>query len=310
MVDKPQGISKITVSGFKSLYDETSIDIRPLTILAGANSSGKSSIMQPLLLMKQTLESEYTPNVFLLNGPNVRYTSASQFFHIDKPKSEFIVSLDIDNIGKLSNSYKNTKNKLQIKETWFVATNKNAFKSKSGDIVREIKLAPDVLYKRTVSQFPVELHDLRDALQNMTVGGDILYNFRANRCFLNIEMVFKDGTLAMEGDPLPLAFFPVHSFSHYIQDIIHVPGLRDNPERSYPVASVDGNFKGTFNNYFASIIADWGDDEETHKAFSLSLLDNMMTLGLSDGRRCRRSNSRICDGNCSCRSSSDARRDR
>ena len=43
-----EGITKITVSGFKSLAKECAIDIRPLTILAGANSSGKSSIMQPL----------------------------------------------------------------------------------------------------------------------------------------------------------------------------------------------------------------------------------------------------------------------
>ncbi|MCU0499471.1 MAG: ATP-binding protein, partial [Anaerolineae bacterium] len=48
-----EGITRIGVRGFKSIR-EGSIAIRPLTILAGANSSGKSSIMQPLLLMKQT----------------------------------------------------------------------------------------------------------------------------------------------------------------------------------------------------------------------------------------------------------------
>ncbi len=33
-IDK--GITRISVSGYKSLYDECSIEIRPLTILAGA----------------------------------------------------------------------------------------------------------------------------------------------------------------------------------------------------------------------------------------------------------------------------------
>ena len=51
------GITKIAVKGFKSIAEECEIDIRPLTILAGANSSGKSSIMQPLLMLKQTLEA-------------------------------------------------------------------------------------------------------------------------------------------------------------------------------------------------------------------------------------------------------------
>src|SRR5437588_12415626 len=73
-----EGITRITVAGFKSINQERSIEIRPLTILAGANSSGKSSIMQPLLLLKQTLEATYDPGALLLNGPNVRFTSADQ----------------------------------------------------------------------------------------------------------------------------------------------------------------------------------------------------------------------------------------
>ncbi|MYG00089.1 AAA family ATPase [Candidatus Poribacteria bacterium] len=39
---KIKSITKIAVKGFKSIAEECSIDIRPLTILAGANSSGKS----------------------------------------------------------------------------------------------------------------------------------------------------------------------------------------------------------------------------------------------------------------------------
>src|SRR5437764_721214 len=74
-----KGITRLTVAGFKSISQEQSIEIRPLTILAGANSSGKTSIMQPLLLLKQTLEASYDPGALRLDGPNVRFTSAKQF---------------------------------------------------------------------------------------------------------------------------------------------------------------------------------------------------------------------------------------
>ena len=74
-VEEHTGITRITVAGFKSIAEEQSVEIRPLTILAGANSSGKSSIMQPLLLLKQTLDATYDPGALLLNGPNVRFTS-------------------------------------------------------------------------------------------------------------------------------------------------------------------------------------------------------------------------------------------
>src|SRR5262249_40444485 len=77
-VVQPAAIAEIQVAGFKSIRDEQRIEIRPLTILAGANSSGKSSMMQPLLLLKQTLEVPYDPGPLQLNGPNVKFTSADQ----------------------------------------------------------------------------------------------------------------------------------------------------------------------------------------------------------------------------------------
>src|SRR5258707_382734 len=76
--DGPDGITRISVKGFKSLAREVSIAVAPLTILAGANSSGKSSILQPLLLLKQTLEANFDPGALLLNGPNVNFTSIAQ----------------------------------------------------------------------------------------------------------------------------------------------------------------------------------------------------------------------------------------
>ena len=73
------GITRIAVEGFKSIAERQEIEIRPLTILAGANSSGKSSIMQPLLMLKQTLEATYDPGPLKIDGPNVTFTSTEQF---------------------------------------------------------------------------------------------------------------------------------------------------------------------------------------------------------------------------------------
>lgn len=73
------GITRIAVEGFKSIAKRQEIEIRPLTILAGANSSGKSSIMQPLLMLKQTLEATYDPGPLKIDGPNVTFTRAKEF---------------------------------------------------------------------------------------------------------------------------------------------------------------------------------------------------------------------------------------
>ena len=69
---------KITIEGYKSIAKPRSVEIGGLTILAGANSSGKSSFMQPLLLMKQSIENEFDSGSLLLDGANVRLTDSSE----------------------------------------------------------------------------------------------------------------------------------------------------------------------------------------------------------------------------------------
>ena len=50
-------LRKIRIENFKCLRDTKGLEIRPLTFLVGPNSSGKSSIMQAILALKQTVES-------------------------------------------------------------------------------------------------------------------------------------------------------------------------------------------------------------------------------------------------------------
>ena len=48
-------ITKWKVFNFKSVKKETELEFAPLTIFAGANSSGKSTFLQSILLIAQTL---------------------------------------------------------------------------------------------------------------------------------------------------------------------------------------------------------------------------------------------------------------
>ena len=51
-------IEKIELKNFKT-FDEETFTLRPLTLIAGVNSMGKSSVIQSLLLLKQSYELEY-----------------------------------------------------------------------------------------------------------------------------------------------------------------------------------------------------------------------------------------------------------
>lgn len=61
-------ISKWTITNFKSVSKKTELKFEPLTIFAGANSSGKSTIIQSLLLTTQTIQNPVTSRSVILNG--------------------------------------------------------------------------------------------------------------------------------------------------------------------------------------------------------------------------------------------------
>jgi predicted ATPase len=67
-------IRALFISNFKPFDDRLhQIPLAPLTLIYGPNSAGKSSILQALLLMKQSLEMEGAfPPLLRMNGPFVR----------------------------------------------------------------------------------------------------------------------------------------------------------------------------------------------------------------------------------------------
>ena len=70
------------LTNFKAFGETVTIPIRPLTLIFGANSSGKSSIFQSLLLLKQTLEEAKNPKTALLpKGSLVDLGTYRDFVH-------------------------------------------------------------------------------------------------------------------------------------------------------------------------------------------------------------------------------------
>ena len=80
--------------------------------------------------------------------------------------------------------------------------------------------------------------------------------------------------------PLLLMNFPNWGmeFSKHIRRIVHVPGLRGNPERTYNTAGVGSEFPGFFENYLASIVNYW---QETKDDRLIKLGQALEFLGLN-----------------------------
>ncbi len=271
---KIESITKISVSGFKSIAEERAIDIYPLTILAGANSSGKSSIMQPLLMLKQTLEAPYDPGALKIDGPNVEFTEAEQFMSTlvkENKMSHFHVQIETG-MSQSTYSTKITfgkeKNGIEIIEM-ATATKNPTNQTMAPHFTLVPNLSPEKIKEQTD----------QDSMLNELKGEDDFTVVKRSRCFLRLETKDGRGGLNLTSD---VAFNIVRS--------IHLPGLRGNPSRFYQLTSAGPWYIGRFQNYVASLIHEW--QETTDKRLKtvaaalhrLKLTGHVRTKKIGDAR--------------------------
>jgi predicted ATPase len=249
---KPVGFTEIGVSGFKSFAEETRIQLGSLTILAGANSSGKSSIMQPLLLMKQTLEAPYDPGALRLAGPNVHFTSGEQMLsrnqHSPLNSKRLITFMDIGSMYLQTTFHWSEQSGIDLHSQRFF------YRQTEEDIHLLPGMSSDEILAAGPNYF------------NFDPKPQIL-NVLRERCFLTVK-----GSINYS--------LGNSTFADVLEAIIHLPGLRGSPERTYTTAAVSGStFEGRFENYVASII-DRLQKENPEQLIKIQ--EDLKKLGLTD----------------------------
>jgi len=271
---KPRGITSIAVSGFKSLRDETRIDIRPLTVLAGANSSGKSSIMQPLLMLKQTLDSPNDPGALLINGQNVNFSKPEEFLSISADKRQFIVSIELDRQTSLTATYAPNANR-------FMDVTEVVYQNEDMQILR---FTPTMQGEEIASQVPAVFEEIR--LSNEQMGNTrITWGVIQNRGFLSPVLAkFDEGSnkafQRLVLADFPLKYYNLERFRREIYNLIHLSGFRERFQREQPrTPVVTAPFAGTFEYYAASVIEHWFRQKSERRN---QLIDHMKLLNLSD----------------------------
>lgn len=98
------------LSNFKSVKD-ADIDLAPLTLVVGANSAGKSSLLQSILLMAQAAE-EVSSGGFPLNGPLVGLGKFSEALTDIDPTAEDVIRLG----GELVLPYPTGRNRIFFRD--------------------------------------------------------------------------------------------------------------------------------------------------------------------------------------------------
>ncbi len=137
-------IKEWQISNFKSISQENPLRFSPLTIFAGANSCGKSTIIQSILLITQTLSNKVASRPIVLNG---HLSTLGQFNDIK------------------SKSIENNQNEILIKCTY-----ESSFKNK--DIHHNHQPYSDRVYD-SVNQYQTRRHSSNDI---MNISFDVCFD--------------------------------------------------------------------------------------------------------------------------------------
>ncbi|MBL0521668.1 DUF3696 domain-containing protein [Aeromonas enteropelogenes] len=253
-------IHSITLQGFKSILEPQTLVLKPLTIISGTNSAGKSSFMQAVLLLKQSVDSPYDSGEIKVNGSNVKFNDVNQMLsNIDGKRSKnFKITFDVsDHDFDLDTE--------TLKKTRYNVSCEYGKENNSGLMIKSIDI-DDYSSERPISLNSKSKEISGPALSRLSEMGvlGVFYDVMSKRerpadsywtvvprkCFFNVE--YKIGK-----DTINSGLNICSAINDFCSELIHLPGLRGNPERTYEKIAMFDSFPGTFERYTASVIFNW-----------------------------------------------------
>lgn len=85
-----------TIENFKPIIKSSELKFSPVTVLAGRNSSGKSSLLQSILMIAQTLGSKVVERPLLPTGLNVQLGTFEDILNASSSLRTLIVGFELD----------------------------------------------------------------------------------------------------------------------------------------------------------------------------------------------------------------------
>ena len=104
------------VENFKSLRTTGNIEVSPLTIFIGPNGTGKSSALQPLLFLSQTMTNSRDDVGFLSNGEYIKIGNYFDFINAHDIKKKLKIFFDFNYLNYKKKGSKDRK-AIQIENT-------------------------------------------------------------------------------------------------------------------------------------------------------------------------------------------------
>ncbi len=273
-------LKSISLENYKCFKNSGEIKIAPLTVLCGVNSSGKSSILKSLLMLKQSYENGLDINNLSLNGAYTNNGKFSTVVHgrnqsnfainttFEFRKGNYISTQEKQTIKELEKifcvKYSNINNiKYAIINIHYDIKNQNRKNLSYGDnVINNITISIQINntfisslcfdfvgnqdYDIVLTNFPNE-----EAIKQQ-VKMPLVYCYFDN--FKIVNMYYKDVIPAQNVDKIVSNIYSIFRIiSLQFKDIRYISPLRDTPKRRY-VIEKDVNTVGIYGENTIQII--------------------------------------------------------
>ncbi len=200
--------------------------------------------------MKQTLDTPYDPGPLLLDGPNVNLTSADQIFARQTGKAtpvpRFGVRFDLEGGRMLELRFSRPTTRRGLIVGSMQVTDPSLG-------IEGLSITPKLSKAAIAKLKAVATERLFTSARDEV--GRAGWDVTTRRCFLEVMETFEAGNVVYQ--MYSALNDLVHQVETLVSQVIHLPGLRGNPERAYPRTAAGSGYPGQFQDYVASIVHAW-----------------------------------------------------
>lgn len=168
-------LKSLSFNNYKAFKEMPELLLKPITLLCGTNSCGKSSIIQSILLMKQTMESQNPNQTLLLNGRFVHMGIFKNIVYDKSAKNELSIKMTFD----FNDSIGTNASKLPI--SFFVGDVFPSYKVKEKEKIKNLFGVLRFVLKSTTRN------------QNDITSGSFIIPMTVKKWEFSSEIVFESG---------------------------------------------------------------------------------------------------------------------
>ncbi len=227
-------ITKLRIKNLKCLQDTGDLDIRPLTFLVGPNSSGKSTLLQMLLMLRQTVDSTDIENPLVTNDGWVQMGAYPDFIFKGETRRCLEVGIEFEEINP-TQSLETKYQRISISVVFGYNPETTQIQLEE----REIRLGTEEHQRIVRDEETKEYQLIAEKKTSGSSGRLLLSGVRPNK-FYDFAFTLRPGEtrkdlpdLGQFGISIPFAQFII---KNEFQKLFYLGPLRESPQRFYVVS--------------------------------------------------------------------------